>query len=39
LNAEPVLARMIPADSAALAASYLRIVLLGTPAFAEFEGG
>jgi MATE family multidrug resistance protein len=39
LNAEPLLARMIPADSAALAASYLRIVLLGTPAYAAFEGG
>ncbi|KAK4103599.1 MATE efflux family protein [Parathielavia hyrcaniae] len=39
LNAEPILASMIAKDSAALAASYLRIVLLGAPAYAAFEGG
>ena len=39
LNAEPILASMIPKDSAALAATYLRIVLLGTPGYAAFEGG
>ncbi|KAH6856547.1 mate-domain-containing protein [Chaetomium sp. MPI-CAGE-AT-0009] len=39
LHAEPILASMIDKDSAALAASYLRIALLGTPAYAAFEGG
>jgi MATE family multidrug resistance protein len=39
LNAEPILASMIPEDSAALAATYLRIVLFGSPAYAAFEGG
>ncbi|EAQ88023.1 hypothetical protein CHGG_04642 [Chaetomium globosum CBS 148.51] len=39
LHAEPILASMIEKDSAALAASYLRIALLGTPAYAAFEGG
>ncbi|KAK4039104.1 ethionine resistance-conferring protein 1 [Parachaetomium inaequale] len=39
LHAEPILASMIEQDSAALAASYLRIALLGTPAYAAFEGG
>ncbi|KAH6635284.1 mate-domain-containing protein [Chaetomium sp. MPI-SDFR-AT-0129] len=39
LRAESILASMIEPDSAALAASYLRIVLLGTPAYAAFEGG
>ena len=39
LNAEPILASMIQPESAALAATYLRIVVLGTPAYAAFEGG
>lgn len=39
LNAEPILALMIERDSAALAATYLRIILLGAPAYAAFEGG
>ncbi len=39
LNAEPILASMIAADSAALAATYLRIILLGAPAYAAFEAG
>ncbi|CCC11817.1 hypothetical protein SMACR_04799 [Sordaria macrospora] len=39
LNAEPILASMIEADSAKLAAQYLRVILLGTPAYAMFEGG
>ncbi|KAJ4300309.1 hypothetical protein N0V88_002982 [Collariella sp. IMI 366227] len=39
LNAEPILAMMIEKESAALAASYLRIILFGTPAYACFEGG
>ncbi|KAK4156532.1 ethionine resistance-conferring protein 1 [Chaetomidium leptoderma] len=39
LHAEPILASMIGQESAALAASYLRIVLVGTPAYAAFEGG
>jgi MATE family multidrug resistance protein len=39
LNAEPILASMIQKDSAALAATYLRIVVLGTPGYAAFEGG
>ncbi|KAL2175627.1 mate-domain-containing protein [Thermothelomyces heterothallicus CBS 202.75] len=37
--AEPILASMIEPESAALAAKYLRIVVLGTPAYAAFEGG
>lgn len=40
LNAESILAALIPERrSAELAASYLRIVLLGTPAMVCFEGG
>ncbi|KAK3323510.1 mate-domain-containing protein [Cercophora scortea] len=39
LKAEPILATMIEADSAKLAADYLRITLLGAPAYALFEGG
>ncbi|KAJ4414482.1 hypothetical protein N0V85_003133 [Neurospora sp. IMI 360204] len=39
LNAEPILAAMIEKDSAKLAAQYLRVILLGTPAYAMFEGG
>ncbi|KXX77941.1 Ethionine resistance-conferring protein 1 [Madurella mycetomatis] len=39
LNAEPILALMIEKESAALAATYLRIILLGAPAYASFEGG
>jgi len=39
LNAERILSTMIPADSAKLAASYLRIILLGTPGYAAFEAG
>ncbi|KAM7189700.1 MatE domain containing protein [Naviculisporaceae sp. PSN 640] len=39
LNAERILSSMIPADSAKLAASYLRIILLGTPGYAAFEAG
>ncbi|KAL2200571.1 mate-domain-containing protein [Corynascus similis CBS 632.67] len=39
LRAEPILATMIEPESAALAATYLRIALLGTPAYAAFEGG
>ncbi|KAK4236213.1 ethionine resistance-conferring protein 1 [Achaetomium macrosporum] len=39
LNAEPILALMIEKDSAALAATYLRITLFGAPAYAAFEGG
>lgn len=39
LHAEPILASMIEPESAALAATYLRIVVLGTPAYAAFEGG
>ncbi|KAK3318531.1 mate-domain-containing protein [Apodospora peruviana] len=39
LNAEPILATMIEPDSARLAAVYLRIILLGTPGYAAFEGG
>ncbi|KAM7217579.1 MatE domain containing protein [Rhypophila decipiens] len=39
LNAERILSSMIPADSAVLAASYLRIILLGTPGYAAFEAG
>ncbi|KAL2126953.1 hypothetical protein VTI74DRAFT_11561 [Chaetomium olivicolor] len=39
LNAEPILATMIEKESAALAATYLRIILFGTPAYACFEGG
>lgn len=39
LNAEPILAAMIEKDSAKLAAQYLRVILLGTPAYAMFESG
>ncbi|KAK3944909.1 ethionine resistance-conferring protein 1 [Diplogelasinospora grovesii] len=40
LSAEPILAALIPDQaSAQLAATYLQIILLGTPAFAVFEGG
>jgi MATE family multidrug resistance protein len=40
LNAETILVRLkIHEDSAALAATYLRIVLLGTPAYAAFVSG
>lgn len=39
LNSEPILALMIEKESAALAAVYLRIILLGAPAYAAFEGG
>jgi MATE family multidrug resistance protein len=40
LNAERILvALMIERNSAALAATYLRIILLGAPAYAAFEGG
>ena len=39
LNAEPILASMIEADTAALAATYLRITLFGAPAYAVFEAG
>lgn len=39
LNAERILSSMIAADSAKLAASYLRIILLGTPGYAAFEAG
>ncbi|KAK0629730.1 mate-domain-containing protein [Bombardia bombarda] len=39
LNAEPILASMIEPESAKLAASYLRIIVLGTPGYAAFEGG
>ncbi|KAK3680742.1 mate-domain-containing protein [Podospora appendiculata] len=39
LKSEPILATMIEADSAKLAAVYLRITLLGAPAYALFEGG
>lgn len=39
LNAEPILASMIEKDSAKLAAQYLRVILLGTPAYAMFESG
>jgi MATE family multidrug resistance protein len=39
LNAEPILALMIEKESAALAATYLRIILPGAPAYAAFEGG
>ncbi len=39
LNAESILARMIDGETAALAAIYLRIVLLGAPAYAAFECG
>ncbi|KAK0722172.1 mate-domain-containing protein [Lasiosphaeria miniovina] len=39
LSAEPILAAMIEPQSAALAASYLRIILLGAPAYAVFEAG
>jgi MATE family multidrug resistance protein len=39
LNAEPILAMMIEKESAALAATYLRIIVFGAPAYAAFEGG
>ncbi|KAK3906896.1 ethionine resistance-conferring protein 1 [Staphylotrichum tortipilum] len=39
LNAEPILASMIERKTAALAATYLRIVLLGAPSYAAFECG
>ncbi|KAL2153278.1 hypothetical protein VTH82DRAFT_4433 [Thermothelomyces myriococcoides] len=39
LSAEPILASMIEPESAALAAKYLRIAVLGTPGYAAFEGG
>ncbi|KAK3502605.1 mate-domain-containing protein [Neurospora crassa] len=39
LNAESILAAMIEKDSAKLAAQYLRVILLGTPAYAMFESG
>ncbi len=40
LNAEPILASMIPERrSAELAAVYLRVVILGLPAIVTFEGG
>jgi len=39
LNAEPILASMIERETAALAARYLHIVLLGAPAYAAFECG
>ncbi|KAL2257923.1 hypothetical protein VTK26DRAFT_8956 [Humicola hyalothermophila] len=38
-NAEPILALMIEKDTAALAATYLRLILPGAPAYAAFEGG
>ncbi|KAL2158975.1 hypothetical protein VTH06DRAFT_3005 [Thermothelomyces fergusii] len=39
LSAEPILASMIEPGSAALAAKYLRIAVLGTPGYAAFEAG
>ncbi|KAK4193755.1 ethionine resistance-conferring protein 1 [Podospora australis] len=39
LHAEQILGAMIEKESAALAGTYLRIVLLGTPAYAIFEAG
>jgi len=39
LNIEPILASMIQKESAALAATYLRVILLGTPGYACFEAG
>lgn len=38
-NAERILASMIEPDSAALAGQYLRILVLGAPAYAAFEAG
>ena len=39
LNAESILGAMIEKESAAFAATYLRILLLGAPAYACFEAG
>ncbi|KAK3990050.1 ethionine resistance-conferring protein 1 [Cladorrhinum sp. PSN332] len=39
LNAEPILRSLIGKESAAFAATYLRIILLGAPAYACFEAG
>ncbi|KAK1831393.1 ethionine resistance-conferring protein 1 [Podospora conica] len=39
LNAESILASMIPAESAHLAAIYLRTILLGAPGYMVFEAG
>ncbi|KAK4161278.1 ethionine resistance-conferring protein 1 [Cladorrhinum sp. PSN259] len=39
LNAEPILGAMIGKESAVFAATYLRIILLGAPAYAAFEAG
>ncbi|KAK5660305.1 hypothetical protein OQA88_12845 [Cercophora sp. LCS_1] len=39
MNSEPILAAMLEADTAALAATYLKTLLLGVPAYMSFESG